>query len=948
MKKALKIAYILSILPLLLITIMTTPVTLSANAADQTITLSSTLTESGKKYDSSDDCVVETMKNGKKNLTSITLAGDITDESIKDGVVAYGLNGNNVSFDISYDDSLLDDDDPEKWHIYSDESTSVNGYKLGASVNKGCLIILKKQRGGEYELATNPITNFKSSKEDFYTPSGEDVYEGTYYKIIFAYSSQRMTDDGFLIFGKEYDTYYHMETYEFYLCENSARLSVHNLSTTDEQLKNDEVDIDLMKKGETLSDGSTTTDGFKIDKLNITGNTVSIKHNGVSVSNVEDGKEFTETGKYEITTVTRLGKQSSLIVYVINENDRGYATYFGDSILHANRVFRFGDYPTYGKGAYVEIKEISENTPILYGSITNTDTGEVVFETNKTREAQRFDLKPANYHIEFYSGDNEAVGSIYKYSFKFEVLDEKSAPYVNYYNLTHTDRLEDLQSKHYEVAYQTTLGGYIFVCFSLDSYSEALEYAYEIEKRFIEKNEDGLYYKSIENPSLKIKYIDGMELTSALNYYAKKNVEINYFNPLDEFTFRTYDNDLLTSLESLNLTESIKVFPSQEEKDKLIKRKPLLNNYEFINVEEYDEISVTAYCEKNSKTYNIEFNKPIEEQLSVSSKYTITETNVYGDSVSYDVYYINENQTISHWVATTDGTESIIDISARDIQNGKMEITADSLVLKDITNILDENAIVTIKAPDIYAYEVKCLISEMEGFTLYEPGTYELTFVDIMGNYYQFIVTINGAQWSDILAENTVSYTGLYNTVHLNSKDANTEELVYNSSAFSQTMSSIPKIDYMLYTSETITPLVEKYNYALSVSSNNPTQKEINALNKELIQLKNQLVLRENKQELFTVLHDFEKLEFDSVSKKKANKYQKIYNNACEVLNNINATDDEISTAINDILDLKEELLNPSLSWWCYLLIVIGSVTVISGGVIFFLYMRRRKNCEKN
>ena len=908
--------------------------------------LVSTLTESSSGYTSDPGNVVTTMKNGKQGLTSITISGDIISEAKKDNIPAYGLNGSKVAFSVSYDDSLLNDSNPDVWHIVSDKGTSVDGYSLGASIGKGCLLIFKKHRGGEYELAANPITDFTYGVDNFYTPSGEDVYEGTYYKIVFAYSSRIRTQQGFIGIGVKYDTYYHMETYEFYLCEDSANISIHNLALTEEDFDFEDYDINLLKKGETLTHGSVTTAGFKIDKLNITGNTVLVKHNGTDVTGVADGAEFTDSGKYEITTVTRLGKQQKQIIYVFSRDDMGYSTYFGENLIHGNRVFRFGEFPSYAKGASIEINQVDENTPILYGTVTNLDTGEIVFETNQTREAQRFDLAPANYQIVFYSGNPEAPGSLYKYTFRFTILDEKSAPYVNYYNLMHTERLADLQSKHYEVAYQTTKGGYIFVCFSLESYDDAFEYAYEIEKRFIEHKEDGLYYKSIENPSKKVKYIDYIELTAALNFYAKKNVEINYFNTIDEFTYQTYNNDLLESLESLNISDSIRVFPSQEEKDKLLQHKPYINGFQFINVADYDVTEITAYCEKDGKTYDIQFNKPIEEQLHISSKYTITETNAYGDSVSYDVYFVDENQTISHWIATTNGVESVVDVSSRDVNNGKIKITADSLVLQDIVNVLDENAIVAIKAPGLYAFEITCLVSEMEGFTLYEAGTYELTFVDMTGHFYQFIVTINGRQWSDVLAQNTTSYTALYNAVYLNAEAVNASETAYDASAFAKTMTDISAIPYMLYTSETIQPLVEKYNQALTVAKENPTQKEINALNAELIELKNRLVLRENKQQLFDALTVLSKMEFGELTEKKAAQYQKAYDDATAVLYNSNATDDEISAAINSILAIQEEILNPSSHGVWYAVIGIGIVAAIAMALIFFV--RRRKNHETN
>ena len=876
-------------------------------------------------------------------MTSISITGNILDQSTKDDVVAYGLNGSHVSFSITYDNSLLNSSNPDVWHITSDKSTGVADYSLGASVNKGCLLILKKQRGGEYELAANPITNFTYGADNFYTPSGEDVYAGTYYKIVFAYSSRVRTQKGFIGIGEKYDTYYHTEIYEFYLCENSANMSIHNLSIADEHFDNEEYDINLLKKGETLIDGSVTTQGFKIDKLNISGNSITVKYNDTQVSPVADGTTFTEPGKYEITTITKLGKQKTQVIYIFHTDDNGYATYFGESLIHASRVFRFGDYPTYAKGAYIAINEVDENTPILYGTVVNLDTEQVVFNTTQTRAAQKFDLAPGNYQIEFYSGNPDISGSLFKYIFRFEIIDEKSAPYVNYYNLMSTERLEDLQSKHYEVAYQTTGGGYIFVCFSLESYDDAFEYAYEIEKRFIEKQENGLYYKSIDNPSLKVKYFDYVELTAALNFYAKKNVEINYFNPLDTFTYQTYNNDLLGSLEALSLTDSIKVFPSQDEKDRLIKRRPYINNFQFINVADYDVISVTAFCEKDNKTYNIEFNKPIEEQLHVSSKYTITETNIYGDSVSYDVYFINEIQTISHWTASQNGVESVIDVSVRDIINGKMEITAEYLVLNDITNALDTDAIVTIKAPDIYAFEIKCQISEMKGFTIYETGVYELTFIDMLGNSYTLIATITGAQWQDVLAQDTTSYTSLYNAVYLNSTVENAEEWAYDDTAFSKTMLDISAIPHMLYTAETIQPLVEQYNIALSASQNNPTQKEIDAFNQQLVLLMSQLQLRENKQYLFDLLTHFTTLDFSSLSNSEATKYRETYEEACAVLYNLDATDVEISDATNAILSLQEKLTNPELAWYWFVIISVCTVGLIGGSVLFYIIRRKKK-----
>jgi hypothetical protein len=139
---------------------------------------------------------------------------------------------------------------------------------------------------------------------------------------------------------------------------------------------------------------------------------------------------------------------------------------------------------------------------------------------------------------------------------------------------------------------------------------------------------------------------------------------------------------------------------------------------------------------------------------------------------------------------------------------------------------------------------------------------------------------------------------------------------------------------------------VDKYNQALVVAGNNPTQKEIDALTDALISLKNQLVLRENKQQLMDVLTALSNMELGEVSNKKAADYQRAYDNATAVLYNMNAADAEISDAINSILSIQDEMLNPSPSWLWYVIIGVTVCTIC--GVTLFVLIRRRKNHEAN
>lgn len=846
---------------------------------------------------------------GKSSLGTFSINGDINDIATYRGKTAYGVSGN-LSFSYAYD-GTLQGNNIENWNLSADSATSVAGYNLTGSIGEGVVLIQASTNGDVYENIVNPVTDFFSNKkgnENFYSTDGKTVARGSFYRIIVAYETCRKTGtSGIWPFKKNvYEYKNNVELYEFYVCENDATISIHNLAIDDSSLPEIEgFTQETIKRSETLIDGSTTTKGFSIDKLG-SSYLVSVAKDGDNAVFVDDGATFTENGKYVITTITKLGKQMTKTVYIFNGgDDSGYSTYFGDSIVDGNRVFRYGDYPTYAKGSVVQINAIADNVPILTGKITNITNGEE-FELASNRNGQIFDLVAGFYCVDCYSGETTS-GTLYHYKAYFNVIEDSSAPYVNYQNLMKTQRLSDLASKHYEVAYQTTAGGYIFVCFSLDSYDEAFNYAYEIEKRFIEKTDDGLYYKSKDNPNVKVKYYDYVEMTGVLNYYARQNVEYNYFNPIDAFTYQTYSDDLLEQLESLSIRESIKVFPSQTEKDKLINRQPFINDFTFIKVADYDVVSINAYCYKNGKNYTIEFDKDVSQQLTVSSKYTITETNVYGDENVYDVYYINENQTRSTWGVSYNGVESTVTVSSSMLFNNNFEITADSITLLSIENPFDINSIVAIKAPNVYSFEIKCLISEFENIGLYKKGKYELTFVDRVGNSYQLIINITGkSRYSDVVTSSIRSYTGFYNAVYMNGR-AEREEIIYDVTALKMAIDRV--VDKNLYTPSSYANYERYLQEARDVYENQyANQEEINVAALNLNDAYSSLVRVFDKTVLSTELNKFETINKNIYTSKSYNTYKAAYDSGLIVYEKDESTFEEISFAVQELKKAYDSL----------------------------------------
>ena len=866
--------------------------------------------DANNNYNFSSASEVSTMSYGRKQMGTLTISGNITDTSTFKNKTAYGVGDDSViSFSYSYD-GAYQTSTKENWNLRSDSGTKVDEFDLSGSIDKGVLLVQTSSDGSTWVNAVNPITNFyatnASGKANFYTTDGSDVAQGKYYRVILAYQTERMTKENWWFFEDDYEYKRHAEVYEFYLVVNSGTISVHNLAVDESSLPEIEgFTQETIKRGETLLDGSTTTKGFSIDKLG-TSYLVSVSKDGGTASYVNDGATFTENGKYTITTITKLGKQLTQTVYVFNGGaDSGYSTYFGDSIVDGNRVFRYGDYPTYAKGTSVQVNAIADNIPMLSGKITNTVSGEeITFASN--RNGQEIDLVAGSYCVDCYSGET-ASGTVYHYKAYFNVIDEDSAPYVNYDNLMKTQRLSDLTSKHYEVAYQTTAGGYIFVCFDLDSYDEAFNYAYEIEKRFIEQTDDGLYYKSQDNPNVKVKYYDYVAMTSVLNYYARQNVEYNYFNPIDAFTYQTYADDLLEQLESLSIRESIKVFPSQAEKDKLINRQPFINDFTFIKAADYDVVSVNAYCHKNGKNYAIEFGKDVSQQLTVSSKYTITETNVYEDTKVYDVYYANENQTTSTWDVSYNGVDSTLTVSSSTLVNNKIEITADTISISSIENNFDVNSIVTIKAPEVYSFEIKCLISELENVGLYKKGKYELTFVDRVGNSYQLIINITGkSRYSDVVTMSTRSYTSFYNAVYMNDR-TESEEIIYDVTALKAAIDRV--VDSNLYTTSSYANYTRYLQEARNVYENqNATQEQINSATLNLETAYSALVRTADKTSLSNELNKFETINMGAYTTASYNAYKSAYDSALAVYEKDEPTSEEIALAVQSLKNAYDSL----------------------------------------
>lgn len=777
---------------------------------------------SAKRYESTTDCgydisqmqLVNNFAHGNAPIAKLKVKSYHRKKTTKEGRDLIGIGLSSFSFSVGYSGEMLSGNQ-DQWVISEDSGNVFLGETYTGSINKGAMLITMSNTDEDYETSGTIITNFfeNADSDSFYSAS---TYNQMYFRVYFGYQTKKKIDGKFVY-------YYNLELYDFVVVYDDSSILFHNYGLDAGDVDIDGFEYDVISKAETLTNNSVTTSGVTLD---FAGKNVDVYYylNGKRSNNkVYNGMSFIEDGRYDFVVTNLVGTESRVTIYVFKRSDKGFSTYFYDPIIFGERLLSDNLYPTYTSSSSFCLKGISDNIPPLIGNINNLDSGDSQSISTNTDD-QYFSLEPGTYRVILNMRQTNS-GTYYKYTITF-VIDEQelALPSHNYNILYSRCNLEDLGFKHFEVVYQMTQGGYIHVCFSMDSYDEALSYATAIEARFIEHADDGYYYyKSLDNPNKKEKYMFQVDAYAAAREYAKKNVEINYFNPLDSITYNTVDYLEIDNLESLNENYSIRVFPSEEEKEKIICRMPYINNFMFVQVADYDVTEVTAYCKKTGQTINIEFGIPVVSQLFASSVYTITEKNIYGHTRTYDVYFEKENMTISTWDFSTDGNTVREQISFLNIYEGKYEVTCDSAILRTLSNELDDNTIVVIKAPGVYSYEIKFLISEIKQFELYKKGTYNVTIVDRLSNSYTIIINITGKTRYNRIENNTLTLTGLYNSLFLNRIDDSNELILDDSDLYDELTRYV---DPSKYSANTFENYMSELSAALVVY-NNPDATQI-------------------------------------------------------------------------------------------------------------------------
>ncbi len=273
------------------------------------------------------------------------------------------------------------------------------------------------------------------------------------------------------------------------------------------------------------------------------------------------------------------------------------------------------------------------------------------------------------------------------------------APSHNYGVLS-AKRFNNFKTKWYEV-YDDINDRYL--CFDVEEYARAYDAAMTIENTSVSAS-SGKYYYNGE------WYSDRIDLTIAMNEYVfANNLKLVYYDPADysedEESERTFSSAAFDGTRYLN------------------------DDFQFVN-SHYSETNSVVITDENGVSSELKFFVPISKQNISEGEYVITETDFYGNSVSYSVVRDKSAPVIS----------LMIESSIMEVNNISEITTNEPFSIEEFYDTYDSFAVLKIVKPDSlaeYYYKDECL-----GIVFEEVGIYSISAYDRNGNTINFTVEI--------------------------------------------------------------------------------------------------------------------------------------------------------------------------------------------------------------
>lgn len=453
----------------------------------------------------------------------------------------------------------------------------------------------------------------------------------------------------------------------------------------DSGISSKNVVIDYANRNETLSQIS--------DKMH-----VECIQNGNRNVDISDGcvleARSGQSDKYDFTVMAN-GYIAERFEFIIDTNNIQEKLFFGNlrkqiGVAHyeAEGYFYMTWTENQNNPIQVDIEYYDVDAPITYD-----EDGEPISApriTERYSAGDRLD-KVGPYYV-------HALSRTYEFKCWVDIVAEDNPSYN--YEVLSAKRFNNFKTKWYQV-YDRINDRYL--CFDMDEYQRAYNAAMTIENSTVNRSTGSMYYNGVY-------YADNIDLTVAMNEYVfSQNLKIVYYDPND------FNDD----------DESIRTFSSAAFDGMIY----LNDEFQFVKQNGAEVESVVATSE-DGQEYPIRFFTPISEQNIPHGKYTINETDKYGNQTSYVVYRDKRAPTVT------------VNIGGMPIiAENKQELTSNgSFVILNFEDDFDAFSVLKIVSPSgnlSYYYQ-----DEYKGIAFVEKGKYHVTAYDRNSNVADFSVTV--------------------------------------------------------------------------------------------------------------------------------------------------------------------------------------------------------------
>ncbi len=323
---------------------------ISVNADEKTESLNGKLYEfeKGSKYEIS---LATSSKSTAPDFGSLKITGNMNSISAMNGVNAYEVLDGNVNIDYSLENKYSGEN-TDSWYLIDDKSKKIDTETIEEDIMKGAIIFQISLDGNSW-VTDKVFTNVAADPEyesNIYISNDIQQVNGCYYRVIVAYSLERVTGSSKYVFvnvdNKENKKC--AEVYQFYLINSSENISNGVSASATPRKELGEVVNAGKDTGFSENNALKNKDphyGWTIGTFFVNGYTREVKDNisgtPIFLKNVGDRVTLWFNLKQDINNLN--GKSNLRI----NEDKNGYDQYFQTdktNMRHGTLIIRYTDF----------------------------------------------------------------------------------------------------------------------------------------------------------------------------------------------------------------------------------------------------------------------------------------------------------------------------------------------------------------------------------------------------------------------------------------------------------------------------------------------------------------------------------------------------------------------------------------------------------------------------